>query len=108
MKAVNEDVTEVAARLLLRIFELDNRNQDHFFLQDVPFDDLRDNALFTRHVKAIEPVLNHIMSHVSNATSLSKHLQQLGGRHVQYTTITYKSTYWKNFVSAGDAFRTNL
>lgn len=35
------------------------------------------------------------MSHPSNATSLSKYLQQLGGRHVQNTGVTYKSSYWK-------------
>lgn len=40
------------------------------------------------------------MSHPTNATSLSKYLQQLGGRHVQYTGVTYKSAYWKTFVQA--------
>lgn len=35
------------------------------------------------------------MSHPSNATSISKYLQQLGGRHVQNTRVTYKSGYWK-------------
>lgn len=35
------------------------------------------------------------MNHLTNATSLSKYLQQLGGRHVQHTGVTYKSAYWK-------------
>uniref|UniRef100_A0A914PNH2 Globin family profile domain-containing protein n=1 Tax=Panagrolaimus davidi TaxID=227884 RepID=A0A914PNH2_9BILA len=40
------------------------------------------------------------MSHPTNATTLSKYLQQLGGRHVQYTGVTYKCSYWKTFIQA--------
>jgi hypothetical protein len=100
MKSINEDELEIAVRLLLRIFQLEPRNLTLFDLPDIPPNELRHNPIFIRHVKAFEPTLIHVMSHPSNATSLSKYLQQLGGRHVQNTGVTYKSTYWKTFVQA--------
>jgi len=100
LKTVNDDENEMACQLLLRIFQLDHRNQVLFGLGDVPQTELRSNPLFVKHVKAIEPTLSNVMSHPTNATNLSKYLQQLGGRHVQYTGVTYKCAYWKTFVQA--------
>ncbi|KAE9553638.1 hypothetical protein FO519_003139 [Halicephalobus sp. NKZ332] len=100
LKTANDDENEMACRLLLRIFQLDHRNQVLFGLGDVPQAELRSNPLFVKHVKAIEPTLSNVMSHPTNATNLSKYLQQLGGRHVQYTGVTYKCSYWKTFVQA--------
>uniref|UniRef100_A0AC34PWL4 Globin family profile domain-containing protein n=2 Tax=Panagrolaimus sp. JU765 TaxID=591449 RepID=A0AC34PWL4_9BILA len=95
LKSANEDENEMACRLLLRIFQLDHRNQVLFGLADIPQAELLNNQLFLKHVKAIEPTLSSVMSHPANATNLSKYLQQLGGRHVQYTGVTYKCSYWK-------------
>ncbi|CAD5230580.1 unnamed protein product [Bursaphelenchus xylophilus] len=101
MKSINDDEQEIAIRLLLRFFQLEPRNVALFGLPtDVPLNELRQNPIFMRHVKAFEPTLIHVMSHPGNATTLSKYLQQLGGRHVQNTGVTYKSTYWKTFMQA--------
>ncbi|CAD5225959.1 unnamed protein product [Bursaphelenchus okinawaensis] len=101
MKTINDDEQEIAVRLLLRIFQIEPRNVALFGLPpDIQPSELRHNATFLRHVKAFEPTLIHVMAHPGNATSLSKYLQQLGGRHVQNTGITYKSTYWKTFMQA--------
>ncbi|KAI6218011.1 GLOBIN domain-containing protein [Aphelenchoides fujianensis] len=87
---------EIAVRLLLRIFTLEPQTLGMFGLPDIPFSDLRRHPLFIQHVKAFEPTLIHTMQHPGQATTLSKYLQQLGGRHVQNTGVTYKDQrYWK-------------
>ncbi|CAK5022715.1 unnamed protein product [Meloidogyne enterolobii] len=91
LKSVGEDENEIAVKLLLRIFQLDSRNLDYFSLNEFcssnPFDEylIRENNVFICHVKTFESTLINIMTHPGNATKLSKHLQQLGGRHVNYT-----------------------
>ncbi|KAH7662425.1 globin family protein [Aphelenchoides avenae] len=100
MKSLSNNETEVAIRLLTRIFLIDPRNATYFGLGSIAMAELRHNVLFMRHVKAFEPTLVQVMSHPTNATSLSKHLQVLGGRHVHHTGVTYRSPYWKNFVQA--------
>uniref|UniRef100_A0A915E542 GTP 3',8-cyclase n=1 Tax=Ditylenchus dipsaci TaxID=166011 RepID=A0A915E542_9BILA len=77
MKSAEEDEQEIAVRLLLRIFQLDPRNQAYFLLGGVAFNDLRQHPCFFS----------------------TKYLQTLGGRHV-LTGVTYKSAYWKTFVQA--------
>uniref|UniRef100_A0A1I7ZA39 GLOBIN domain-containing protein n=1 Tax=Steinernema glaseri TaxID=37863 RepID=A0A1I7ZA39_9BILA len=95
-----EDEMEIAIQLLLRIFQLDPRAKQWFYLSGVPECELRQNDVFKEHVKAFEPTLIFVMGHLHDATSLSRHLQQLGGRHVRYTGVTYKSSYWKTFMQA--------
>uniref|UniRef100_A0A914HHM2 Globin family profile domain-containing protein n=1 Tax=Globodera rostochiensis TaxID=31243 RepID=A0A914HHM2_GLORO len=100
LKAANNAETEIATRILLRIFQLDPRNLALFSLKNVSINGLRSHPVFKGHVNTFEPTLVHVMSHLTNATTLSKHLQQLGGRHVNYTGVTYKSPYWKSFTQA--------
>nr|CAD2192805.1 unnamed protein product [Meloidogyne enterolobii] len=105
LKSVGEDENEIAVKLLLRIFQLDSRNLDYFSLNEFcsnPFDEylIRENNVFICHVKTFESTLINIMTHPGNATKLSKHLQQLGGRHVNYTGVTYKCSYWKCFIQS--------
>ncbi|KAK0410124.1 hypothetical protein QR680_004960 [Steinernema hermaphroditum] len=100
MKTFKEDEMEISIQLLLRIFQLDTRAKQWFYLIGVPECDLRQNDVFKEHVKAFEPTLIFVMGHLHDATSLSRHLQQLGGRHVRYTGVTYKSSYWKTFIQA--------
>ncbi|KAI1719680.1 globin domain-containing protein [Ditylenchus destructor] len=100
MKMNKDDEHEIASKLLLRIFQIDPRNQNYFSLNTVPYAELRHNPIFLQHVKAFSPTLMQVMVHPMNATTCSKYLQQLGGRHVQYTGVTYRSAYWKTFVQA--------
>lgn len=51
MKSINDDETEIAIRLLLKIFQLDPKNQTYFSLAGVPILELRHNTIFMRHVK---------------------------------------------------------
>jgi hypothetical protein len=52
MKSIdNEEESEIAIRLLLRIFQLEPRNLALFDLPDIPLSELRHNAVFIRHVK---------------------------------------------------------
>ena len=51
LKTASDDENEMACRLLLRIFQLDHRNQVLFGLGDVPPVELRSNPLFVKHVK---------------------------------------------------------
>uniref|UniRef100_A0A1I8C1X6 GLOBIN domain-containing protein n=1 Tax=Meloidogyne hapla TaxID=6305 RepID=A0A1I8C1X6_MELHA len=101
LKSVNEN--EIAIKLLLRIFQLDPRNLAYFSLNEYsPFDEylIKENNIFINHVKTFESTLINVMTHPGNATKLSKHLQQLGGRHVNYTGVTYKCSYWKCFIQS--------
>ncbi|KAF7637322.1 GLOBIN domain-containing protein [Meloidogyne graminicola] len=103
LKNVDNDETEIAIRLLLKIFQIDPRNLAYFSLNKFsPFDEylIRENNIFINHVKSFELTLINVMTHPGNATKLSKHLQQLGGRHVNYTGVTYKCSYWKCFIQA--------
>ncbi|KAL3083054.1 hypothetical protein niasHS_010856 [Heterodera schachtii] len=100
LKATDNEGTEIAIRILLRIFQLDPRNLTLFSLRDSSAGELRMHPLFTELANTFEPTLVHLMGHLTNATTLSKHLQQLGGRHVSYTGVTYKCAYWKSFSQA--------
>lgn len=100
MKLVDNCETEIAIRLLLRIYQLDSRNLLHFSLVNVPLNELRGCPVFMAHVKAFEPTLVCVMSNLTNATMLSKQLQQLGGKYVNYTGVTYKCCFWKCFTQA--------
>ncbi|TKR61223.1 hypothetical protein L596_028364 [Steinernema carpocapsae] len=100
MKTFKEDEMEISTQLLIRIFQIDTRVKQWFYLNNVGENDLRHNEVFKEHVRAFEPTLIFIMGHLHDATSLSRHLQQLGGRHVRYTGVTYKSSYWKVFIQA--------
>ncbi|VDM50292.1 unnamed protein product [Toxocara canis] len=95
-----DDEFEMATRLLLRIFRIEPRLQSLFYLTDVPYAELRKNPIFNEHVKMMEPTLSFVMTHLHDATTMSKHLQLLGGRHVRHTKVTYKSVYWKIVIQA--------
>uniref|UniRef100_A0A0M3I0H2 GLOBIN domain-containing protein n=1 Tax=Ascaris lumbricoides TaxID=6252 RepID=A0A0M3I0H2_ASCLU len=100
----NDNEFEMAIRLLLRIFRIEPRLQSLFNLGDIPYAELRNNAYFNEHVKVVEPILSFVLSHLHDATAMSKHLQLLGGRHVRYTKVTYKSVYWKIVIQAMTEF----
>ncbi|VDN54775.1 unnamed protein product [Dracunculus medinensis] len=100
LKKHNDDEHEMATRLLLRIFLIEPRLRGFFYLSDVPYNELRSSYIFQQHVKAIEPTLSFVMKHLHDPTSMSGHLQMLGGRHLAYTTVPYKSIYWKIIVQA--------
>lgn len=51
MKSLSNNETEVAIRLLTRIFLIDPRNATYFGLGSIAMAELRHNVLFMRHVK---------------------------------------------------------
>ncbi|VDN19527.1 unnamed protein product [Gongylonema pulchrum] len=95
LKRYNDSELELANRLLLRVFAIDPRLQAAFHLFNVPYSELKKNVQFQAHVKVLEPALSFVMSHLHDATAMSKPLQALGARHVMHTRIQYKSVYWK-------------
>uniref|UniRef100_A0A1I7VR77 GLOBIN domain-containing protein n=1 Tax=Loa loa TaxID=7209 RepID=A0A1I7VR77_LOALO len=95
MKRYCDNKSELASRLLLRIFAINPRLQALFHLSNLPYYEIRKNPLFKLHVKAVETTLSFVMLHLYNPTAMSKSLQTLGARHVIHTRIQYKSNYWK-------------
>lgn len=53
MKRCRDNESELARRLLLRIFAIDSRLQAFFHLSNVPYFKLKENQLFELHVKVI-------------------------------------------------------
>ncbi|MFH4983369.1 hypothetical protein AB6A40_010078 [Gnathostoma spinigerum] len=100
LKSVNDNEYEMASRLLIRIFRLEPRLMSAFGLYNISVSACRSSEIFDEHVKILEPTLAFVMSHLHDATALSKRLQMLGGRHVHHTAVTYKSIYWKIVVQA--------
>lgn len=112
MKKCFDSELEMANRLLLRIFTIAPHFQAAFHLLNVPYLELQDNAVFQVHAKIVESVLSFVMSHLHDATAMSKPLQALGARHLIHTKIQYKSIYWKvvnqALVEFVDADRTSI
>ncbi|VDN03261.1 unnamed protein product [Thelazia callipaeda] len=99
MKKCNDNEFELASRLLLCIFALDERLQIPFYLSSIAHAELRKNEQFKAHVKVTVPTLTFIMSHLHDPTAMSKSLQALGARHVIHTKVQYRSNYWKVNIS---------
>lgn len=57
MKRCCDNESELASRLLLRIFAIDPRLQAAFHLSNVPYFEMRKNQLFELHVKVINFIL---------------------------------------------------
>lgn len=85
MKSINDDETEIAVRLLLRIFQLDLKNQSYFSLAGILTAELRHNPTFMRHVKVkkiiffvyINQKCTKVFRHLSQPSFTSCRIQQM-------------------------------
>uniref|UniRef100_A0A0N5C033 GLOBIN domain-containing protein n=1 Tax=Strongyloides papillosus TaxID=174720 RepID=A0A0N5C033_STREA len=93
----NEDELEICSQLFIRIFQLDQKQMNYFELSKVSLEDLRHNQVFLDHVKLFQPNLSNAMKYLSRATMMSKYLQQMGGKLMRYTKVSYKGSFWKFF-----------
>lgn len=93
----NEDEIEICSQLFLKIFHLDPKQMIYFELGKVSLEDLRHNQIFIDHVKLFQPNLSNVMKYLSRATLMSKYLQQMGGKIMRYTKVSYKGSFWKVF-----------
>ncbi|CEF62061.1 Globin-like domain and Globin, structural domain-containing protein [Strongyloides ratti] len=93
----NEDELEICSQLFIKIFQLDQKQMNYFELGKVPLEDLRHNQIFLDHVKLFQPNLSNVMKYLSRATLMSKYLQQMGGKIMRYTKVSYKGSFWKLF-----------
>uniref|UniRef100_A0A0N4ZQX9 GLOBIN domain-containing protein n=1 Tax=Parastrongyloides trichosuri TaxID=131310 RepID=A0A0N4ZQX9_PARTI len=96
----NDDDLEICTQLFMRIFQLDQKQMNYFELGKVPFEELRHNQVLLDHVKLFQPNLSNVMKYLSRATLMSKYLQQMGGKLMRYTKVSYKSSFWKIFEQA--------
>uniref|UniRef100_A0AC35TVF3 DRIM domain-containing protein n=1 Tax=Rhabditophanes sp. KR3021 TaxID=114890 RepID=A0AC35TVF3_9BILA len=90
----------MAILLLVRTFELDPKQKHNFNLDKVDIEDLRIHPIFVDYVKSFQPLLLNVFKYTNRATIMSKYLQQMGGKLMRYTKVSYKSSYWKVFEQA--------